>query len=324
MIDHLRFVGIERKLVQDQPVPLDHLCCRKPERKPRALRVILDDVLHRVDRPVDRAAVVVLAAEILPLRMLLILRDVDGMGDKLAHALVLRRGDGNDGHSQHRLHPVDVDGAVVADNLVHHVERDDHRNIHLQKLHGQVKVTLDIGCVDDIDDRAGLVLQDEAPGDNLLAAVRGHGIDPWQVRDPRVGMALDRAVLAVHRDAGEVADMLVGSGQLVEERRLAAVLVADQGKGEHRPVGEALAVPRKMIAPVLTEARVLGGGNPVNPSVLVSALRDRLDPDGLRVSKPERQLIPVDLQFHRIPHRREFHHCDLRTGNHAHIQEVLP
>ena len=42
----------------------------------------------------------------------------------------------------------------------------------------------------------------------------------------------DHAVLAVHRNAGKVAHMLVGAGQLVEQRGFAAVLIAGQGKGQ--------------------------------------------------------------------------------------------
>ena len=43
-------------------------------------------------------------------------------------------------------------------------------------------------------------------------------------------MAADRAVLAVYRDTGKVADMLVGTGQLIEQRRFAAVLIAGKRK----------------------------------------------------------------------------------------------
>ena len=45
-------------------------------------------------------------------------------------------------------------------------------------------------------------------------------------------MVADHAVLAVHRNAGKVAHMLVGAGQLVEQRGFAAVLIAGQGKGQ--------------------------------------------------------------------------------------------
>lgn len=113
---------------------------------------------HRVDAAVDGAAVVVPVAEILLQRRLLILGDMDGVTDQLVHALVLGGGDGDHRHAQHGLHGVDVNGALIAHQLVHHVQRHHHGDAHLQKLHGQVQVPLDVGGVHDIDDGLGLVL----------------------------------------------------------------------------------------------------------------------------------------------------------------------
>ena len=45
-------------------------------------------------------------------------------------------------------------------------------------------------------------------------------------------------LFAVHRHTREIADVLVGAGELVEEGRLAAVLVARQRKGKGRAVGQ--------------------------------------------------------------------------------------
>ena len=64
--------------------------------------------------------------------------------------------------------------------------------------------------------RAGLILQNEVPGYDLLAAERGHGVDARQVGDLRVGIAPDDAGFPVHRNAGEVAHVLLGAGELVE------------------------------------------------------------------------------------------------------------
>ena len=76
---------------------------------------------------------------------------------------------------------------------------------------------LDVRGVHDVDDGRGLLIQDEAAGDDLLAAVGGHGVDAGEVRDQRLGVTLDDPVLPVHGDAGEVAHVLVGAGELVEE-----------------------------------------------------------------------------------------------------------
>ena len=136
-------------------------------------------------------------------------------------------------------------------------------------------------------------------------------------------MALDRAVLAVHRDAGEVADMLVRAGDLVEQRRFAAVLVADQRKGEGRAVRQRIAAAFRVIFAALAEARV--GGD------LLLAVRFRLllfargghDLDLGRVGKPQRQLVPLNQKLHGISHRRVLYNADFRPGDHAHIKKVL-
>ena len=62
---------------------------------------------------------------------------MDGMLDKLADALVSRRGNGHDGDAKLLLEHVDIDGAVGS-YLVHHVKSDDHRAIKLDKLQREI------------------------------------------------------------------------------------------------------------------------------------------------------------------------------------------
>lgn len=63
---------------------------------------------------------------------------MDGMLDKLADALVSRRGNGHDGNAQLLLEHVDIDGAAVGSYLIHHVESDDRRAIKLDKLQREI------------------------------------------------------------------------------------------------------------------------------------------------------------------------------------------
>ena len=103
---------------------------------------------------------------------------------------------------QHRFHLVDAHRAAVAAHFVHHVQRQNHgdiqlhqlhgqvevalnivdatnieRNLYLtiqlHQLHGQVEVALDVGGVHDIDDAGGLFADDELAGDDLLAGIGG-------------------------------------------------------------------------------------------------------------------------------------------------------
>ena len=200
------------------------------------LCLVLDQVPHRVQTAVHRAALFVGGAEVVPLGFFLIVGDMDGVLDKLVNALVFRGGYRHDGHAEHRFQCIDIDRAAVRGQLIHDIERHHHRNIHLQQLHGEVEVALDVRRVDDIDDRPRLFVKHKAAGDDLLTGVGRHGIDAGQVGDERVFVSLDDAVLAVDRHAGKVADVLIGARQLIEQRCFAAVLISDQRVGERRVV----------------------------------------------------------------------------------------
>ena len=166
---------------------------------------------------------------------------VNRVAHDLLHALARGGADGHHRHAEHPLHAVDVHRAAVARELVHHVERHHHGDAHLQALHGEVEVALDVGGVHDVDDAQGMLVEHEVAAHQLLARVGRERVDAGQVGDHGVRIAADDAVLAVHRDAGEVAHVLVGARELVEEGRLAAVLVADQGVGQRSIVGQGLA-----------------------------------------------------------------------------------
>ena len=220
--------------------------------------MILDQVRHTVQATVNRAAVLGFSAEILLNRALLVMRDMQRMGHQLIDTGIFRRRDRHNRHAQHRFHRVDVHGAAVFGHLVHHVERDDHREMHFQKLHREVQVALDIRGIDDIHDRVRVLVHDEVARHDLLVRIRRHGVDARQVGDTCIGIPLDGTVLAVHGHAGEIAHMLVRARQPVEQRSLAAVLVAHERKAQHGIVRQGIAVALCMESAVLTESGMLG------------------------------------------------------------------
>ena len=121
VLEHLLLVLVELQLLQHAQVALDELGGGKAHGKIEALGVVFDQMDDRVEAAVHRAVVVVLIAEILPKRLFLIVRDVHGVADQLVHALILRRRDRHDGDAELHFHLVDVHGAAVARDLVHHV-----------------------------------------------------------------------------------------------------------------------------------------------------------------------------------------------------------
>ena len=57
----------------------------------------------------------------------------------------------------------------------------------------------------------------------------------------------------VNRDTGEIADMLVGTGQLVEQCRLAGILVADQSECQQRSIRQRMFFAGIMISAAFAE-----------------------------------------------------------------------
>ena len=288
--------------------------------------MVLDKVHYAVDAAVDGSAVVILAAEILTLRLLLVFRDVHGVLDKFVHAFVLRCGYGHHGYAEQPFHIVHTHGAAVALNFIHHIERQHHGDVQLQQLHGQIEVPFYIAGVDYVDYCPGLLLQDEIPGNYFLGGVGGKRIDSGKVGHQRILMATDHSVLAVDGDPGEVPHMLVRPRELVEQGGLAAVLVAGQGEGEHRPLGERVLVFPGMEAAFLSEAGMIVLIFYRSPGVGVHARRgvQFFYLDFSRVSKTQSQGITVDEQLHRIAERSELGQCQGLSGNDSHVKEMLP
>ena len=279
---------------------------------------------HRVQAAVDRAALILRPAEVLAQGPLLVFCHVDRVLHQLVNALVFGRGDGDHRHAQHGLHGVDVHAAAVAGHLVHHVQRHHHGDVHLQKLHGQIEIALNVGGVHDVDDAPGLALQHEVPAHQLLAGIGGHGIDAGQIGDAGVGIAADHAVLPVHRDAGEVAHVLIGAGELVEQGGFAAVLVAHQGKAQKFRVGQGVAAALGVEFALLAQTGVVLGPGAAGRLPGHGAVQGGGDRNLRGVRQAQGQLIAVNPQLHGIAQGGQLDHRHGDAGDQAHIQKMLP
>ena len=325
MLDHLFFILLQLQLVDDQRVALDHLVGGKAHRQPRAAGVVLDQVADGVDAAVHRASVLRFVAEILPQGLFLIVRHVQRVVDQLLHAFVLGGGDRYHRHAQERLHLVYVHGAAVVGHFVHHVQRHNHGRVHFEQLHGEVQVALDVRGVRNVDDGARLFADHEIARYDLFARVGAHAVDARQVGHAGVGVPADGAVLAVDRYARKVSHVLVCAGQLVEQRGLAAILVAHQRKGERFVVRQRVAAALGVVFASLAETGVLCGAHRFlceNGRFFGGLCRRNADLTG--VVQPQRELVAVDLQLHRVAHRRVFYQRHHGARYHAHIQKMLP
>ena len=170
-----------------------------------------------------------------------------------------------------------------------------------------------------------LMIADEFARDDFFVRIGRERIDPGKVGDERVVVPDDAPVLAVDRDPGEVPDVLIGSRQTIEERRLPAVLIARQNEREFRPFGEGIFMRLDVILPAFAEARVKDVGA-VRRGVRGEGRRvvanvDHFDFRGL--GRAQREFVGFDAHFDGIAHRGALHHRDRGVGDESHVEKVL-
>ena len=325
VFDHFELVLRKVQSRLDPLVALGELACGKAERNARFFRVVFDQVHDAVQTAVYRASALIFGTKVDAPGSFLVVCHMKSVVNEFPNAFVFGGRNRDDRDPEKRLHAVDVNLTAVAPHLVHHIEREYHRNVEFHELHGQIKVALDIGRVHDIDNALRLFIEDKGTRNDLLLTIRRERIDTRQVGHERFGVILDRAALAVNRHARKIADVLVGTCQLVKERGLAAVLVAGKCKGQDLVIGQ----------------RVFLGFDVIFAAFAITGVRDRRAArafvfrlhrllaigfgklDFLGVCKPQGQFIAVDAQFHGVAHRRKLFERHFGTRDHAHIEEVL-
>ena len=90
MVKQFLLVLVKTQLVGDQRIALDQLACGKSDGKTRLNGMVLNEVDHRMQGPVDGSAMLVGIAEILSQRFFLILAYMVGVTHQLVDTLVLR------------------------------------------------------------------------------------------------------------------------------------------------------------------------------------------------------------------------------------------
>ena len=326
MLQRLALVHVQSQLVHDPFISLDQFTGGKPQRKTCLFGVILDQVRDRMQAAVYSSAMIRGITEVLTSRFLLVFRDMDRMAHQLVHTLILGGRDRNYGNAQHILHPVDIDGPAVSSDLVHHIQCKNGRDTHLQKLHCQIEIALNIGGIHDIDDGFRLLLQDKISGYQFLTGVGRHGIDTRQVGYGSIGMTADHAILAVDRNAREVSDMLIRTGQLIEQCCLAAVLVAHQRKCQQRSFRQRVSASLWMELSFLTKAGMSSFLSPAGRfgHSVSGRFLSSFHIDLLGICKAQCQLIAMNAKLHGISHGSQFDQCHKSTGDYTHIQKMLP
>ena len=323
MLQHFLFILVQLQRFQNHGVSFHQLAGGEADRQTGLIRMVMDQMDDGVETSVHRAVVVAFVTEILSPGFFLIGSNVNGVLDQLTDTLILCSRNGNHRHTQQVLQRIDVNVSAVLLDLVHHVQRNHHGRVHLQQLHGQIEVPLNVSGIHDVDDGGGSLHQHKVAGDDFLTAVGRHGVNTGQVRHHRIGIAFDHTVLTVHRHAWEVAHVLVGTSQLVKQRGLAAILVAHQRKGHPASLRQGGAVLRTMELALFTEARMFLLLHGASHFCRTGRSTDGINVDLLRIRQPDRQFISVELQLHGVAHGCQFHYGDFCPRNDAHVQKML-
>ena len=153
-------------------------------------------------------------------------RGLEGGLHELGHAVPSERRRLHDGTAQPLREAVHVDLVTAFLHEIHHVERHHDRHPQVEDLRGQVQVALKVRRVHQVHDDVGAAVQQVVARHDLLRGVRRQRVHARQVRDDHVLVARVLPFLLLDGHARPVANVLAGTGQVVEHRRLAAVRVA--------------------------------------------------------------------------------------------------
>ena len=125
---------------------------------------------------VSHAGMVVLQ----PLRVRRILMMLRRM-DQNVKACPFSRRNRNHRDSEHLRKTMKVDLHASFFHNIHHIQCQDHRLAQLQKLQRQIKISLDIGCIYDIDNAIWLFIQNKISGNDFLTGIGTDGVDSRQI-----------------------------------------------------------------------------------------------------------------------------------------------
>jgi hypothetical protein len=117
--------------------------------------------------------------------------------------------------------------------------------------------------------------------------------------------------------------MLPGSGQLVEESGLPAVLVAHEGKCQKAPLRKRRTGPSAAVFIHFTQTGVVGFFCSLSFGGRLRGSIDAFNINLFRVRKAECEFIAMEPQFHRVAHGSQLDQRDFHSRDYAHIQKML-
>ena len=151
------------------------------------------------------------------------------LGGRFHAAFALQGGNLQNSATQRLAQFFDINVVAVLAHQIDHIDRHNDRMTQLDQLGGQIQVALDVGAVDDVQNRVGMVIDQIGTGHHFLGRVRGQRIDTGQVLNDHIAMTFQGAFLLFNGDSGPVANILVGTGENVKQCGLTTIGIAGKG-----------------------------------------------------------------------------------------------
>ena len=144
-------------------------------------------------------------------------------------AAPLARGHRHYWYAQHLREAVHIYLHAALLHDVHHVQCHDYRLTQLQQLQGEIEAALERARVHDVYYDVHIAAEDEVAGNRLLHRVARQRVGARQIHEVDVhALEAHMPLYLLDRDARPVGHLQVRARVGVEERRLAAVRVADE------------------------------------------------------------------------------------------------
>ena len=102
---------------------------------------------------------------------ILILIDLYNLVKKIIYSLSCSADSGNNRHSKEIAKLLYIQFVSLSCQLIVHIQSHDHTKVHIYELSGQVKISLQIGCVHDIDDYIRSVFHEILPHIQLFRTI---------------------------------------------------------------------------------------------------------------------------------------------------------
>ena len=149
--------------------------------------------------------------------------------EEFLHALAALERGGNHRHTEQSAQHLQVKMVAATLELVIHVQRADHTDVHVYQLCGQIEVALQVRGIDHVDHHVGHLLREMFAHVELLRRVAAERVGAWQIgKVELIAEHRSMSLGGVDGHTAVVAHMRVSSAGVVEQRGLATVGIAYQ------------------------------------------------------------------------------------------------